>query len=299
MKLWVRRHKATGQIQRERPGPKPKMFTDSSSRHLDIVAMHLEDPLRTTRSTASVYGLSSATIRKHLQVAGLNCCKPAPKIPLTDTLRDVRVQFAKKYLNFDWENSVVVFSDERSFKSDKDGRKILWRRKGERCHEANFLPCGLSGQFTLRFWGWMSSMGPGELVEVETWQNSENYLDILENVMLPTVRIAYPHEHIYFVQHRTSHNASVVKEWFLTRSDISVIDWPPKSPDLNPVENLWRIMGVNWDARNVKSKEDLRQAVMSTWESMRGTDLCHNFVSGMNKRLQEIIDNGGAPICGR
>ncbi|KAI8426383.1 hypothetical protein MSG28_005231 [Choristoneura fumiferana] len=36
-----------------------------------------------------------------------------------------------------------------------------------------------------RYWGWMSSMGPGELVEIGGRMNSERYLEMLKDVMLP------------------------------------------------------------------------------------------------------------------
>lgn len=36
------------------------------------------------------------------------------------------------YFNFDWKNNVVICSDEKTFKLNKDGREILWRKGGER-----------------------------------------------------------------------------------------------------------------------------------------------------------------------
>lgn len=101
-------------------------------------------------------------MRRHLHAAGIRNYKPAQKIALTPAHREERVRFAQEYLNFNWEENVVIFTDEKSFKSDKDGRKILWRRKGERYNEKCLLPCRTSGRITLGYWGWMSSMGPGE-----------------------------------------------------------------------------------------------------------------------------------------
>lgn len=54
--------------------------------------------------------------------------------------------------------------------------------------------------FILAYWGWMSSMGPGELVEVGGRMNSQKYLEILRDVMVPTVRVAYPEGRIFLVQ---------------------------------------------------------------------------------------------------
>lgn len=294
MQLWVRRYAETGGIENCRAGPKPKAY--SSARHYDIVARHKADPFLSTRTTATAFDVSTQTIRRHLHFAGLRCRKPAKKILLSRIHQEQRINFARNFINFDWENNVVIFTDEKTFKSDKDGRKILWRRDGERYKNCNLLPCRTSGRITVGYWGWMSSMGPGELVEIAGRNNSHDYLDILENVMLPTVRVAYPHEHIYFVQDNSAvHRARIVQNWFQNQVNMTVIDWPAKSPDLNPIENLWGHMVLNWDSSNIKSKANLDNVVMSTWESLRGTNICANMVQSMSRRLQEVIDREGLP----
>lgn len=50
--------------------------------------------------------------------------------------------------------------------SSKDGQKILYRHDNEHYVGKNALPNRASGRLSLGFWGWMSFMGPGELVEI-------------------------------------------------------------------------------------------------------------------------------------
>lgn len=212
MQLWVHRYAETGDVEHRRRGPKPK--ANSSARHYDIVARHKADPFLPTRTTAAALNVSIQTVRRHLHSAGLRCRKPAKKILLSVVHQQKRLQFARDFINFDWANSVVIFSDEKTFKSDKDGRKILWRKDGERYTNCNLLPCRTSGRITVGYWGWMSSMGPGELVEISGRSNSHDYLNILQNVMLPTVRVVYPHDHNYFVQDNSAvHRAHIVQNW--------------------------------------------------------------------------------------
>lgn len=277
-----------------RRGPKPK--ASSSARHHDIVARHKAEPFLSTRVTATAHNVCLQTVRNHLHSAGLRCSKPARKILMSTAHRQKRLEFARSYIDFDWENNVVIFSDEKTFKSDKDGRKILWRKGGERYKLSNLLPCRTSGRISVGYWGWMSSMGPGELVEIAGRSNSYDYLDILSNLMLPTVRIHYPDEHIYFVQDNCAvHRAHIVQNWRRDQVNITVIDWPAKSPDLNPIENLWGHMVLNWDSSQARSKQNLDDLVTSTWESLRGSNICLNMVKSMRRRLQEVIENEGGP----
>lgn len=297
VRLWIKRYGETGDVDRKRPGFAPVMFTSQSARHQDVVARHTADPFASVASTAAAHGIAARTVRRHLHTAGFKTFRPAKKIALSDTHRLKRVQFAEQYLNFDWCNNIVIYTDEKSFKSDKDGRKILWRKRGQRYDECCVLPTRTSGRITLAYWGWMSSMGPGEIVEVGGRMNSVKYLDILREVMLPTVRVAYPEGQIYLIQDNCSvHSARVVREWLVTQHDITVINWPAKSPDLNLIENLWGQMVLNWDSSNVRSSQNLKDLVHSTWESMRGGDLCCSMVKGMRSRLQQVIDNEGRSL---
>lgn len=218
-------------------GPQAVTYTPQTARHQEIVSIHMQKPFTPTRETATKYGLSLDTVRRHLKAAGLKCCRPARKIDMTPAHQKERVRFARQYLNFDWCNNIVIFTDEKTFKSDKDGRKILWRTRGTRYHK-DILPCRSSGRITLGYWGWMSSMGPGELVKVGPHFNSHRYLEILRDFMIPSVRMAYPSGQIYFVHDNSAvHKARIVRDWLQNQSDVTVIEWPSKSPDLNPIEN--------------------------------------------------------------
>ena len=66
----------------------------------------------------------------------------------------------------------------------------------------------------------------------------------------------------YFMQDGASiHTAKVVKKWFAD-NNIEVLDWPPQSPDLNPIENMWSFMKKNLEDYNTSSIPKLKQALL-------------------------------------
>jgi len=88
----------------------------------------------------------------------------------------------------------------------------------------------------------MSADGPGDLVEVGRNFNAEQYVDILDGVMLPSVRRRYreeDHPTIVVVEDNSPiHTARITREWYEDHLDIIRLNWPPRSPDLNVIENL-------------------------------------------------------------
>jgi hypothetical protein len=39
--------------------------------------------------------------------------------------------------------------------------------------------------------------------------------------------------------HSSIHDSRVVQEWLSRQADVKLIDWTPRAPDMNPIENMW------------------------------------------------------------
>ncbi|KAL7373162.1 hypothetical protein ABVT39_000286 [Epinephelus coioides] len=61
----------------------------------------------------------------------------------------------------------------------------------------------------------------------------------------------YPSSDGYFQQDNAPpHNGHIISDWILEHdSKFTVLQWPPQSPDLSPIEHLWDVM--QWEIRIV------------------------------------------------
>jgi len=71
----------------------------------------------------------------------------------------------------------------------------------------------------------------------------------------------YPDGTIHFQQDHTSiHDSRVVEEWLSVQAD-ELIDWPPRAPDMNPIENMWsevkRTLQETWPGLPPRNSDEL------------------------------------------
>lgn len=292
---WIRRFEEEGNITSRKRSGRPRLIT-ITQRQL-MVNEYNNNGFIPTKHFADLFSTSLLTVRRALHAEGLHHRVPAKKPYLTERHKQARLRFCLDYLDFDWNNT--VFTDEKCFKSSQKGRLHLWRMNNTRWREENIIPNTESGRITVNMWGWMSASGPGELEYISTRANSKTYVEVLNDIMLPTVRNVFPANdvsEISFVQDNCPiHRARIVQDWFNQHRDIKVIPWPARSPDLNPIENIWGLMVQRWEGRDERCSEQLEAHCKEVWENLRGTDVCFNIVSSMRRRLQSCIDNKGGP----
>ncbi len=64
-----------------------------------------------------------------------------------------------------------------------------------------------------------------------------------------------------------AHTAKGTKSWF-NDHDVTVLDWPANSPDLNPKENLWGIVKRKMRDTRPNNSDDLKASIKETWSSL-------------------------------
>ena len=90
------------------------------------------------------------------------------------------------------------------------------------------------------------------------------------------------------------HKSELVMDW-LNNWVPEIIDWPPYSPDLSPIENIWAILKRRVELRKPKNQEELRQFIEEEWELIE-QEICKGLVETMKERCEKVIEVGGEHI---
>lgn len=89
------------------------------------------------------------------------------------------------------------------------------------------------------------------------------------------------------------HKAKLVRD-FLKGQKVKLLSWPPQSPDLTPIENLWKqIKGrIGHQAVRPRNVGQMEEALREVWPQITKESLLHLNAS-MPRWLDAVIKNKG------
>lgn len=128
-------------------------------------------------------------------------------------------------------------------------------------------------------WAVISRLGRGPLVflnKLERLKDS-SYLEILEHHLLPFIDTTYGRQQSTFMQdgarcHTSKHALDTLKNLW----GLNLAEWAPASPDLNPIEYVWREMKiyVEWEAKPT-TRQTLIEAIEFFWANKVTPQMCN------------------------
>ena len=71
------------------------------------------------------------------------------------------------------------------------------------------------------------------------------------------------------------------------KKEIKFMDWPPQSPDLNPIETLWKKMEDEMTGHKPRCKEELWEAICTVWNGFTA-DKLKSLVMSAPLRCKEV-----------
>ncbi|GFU93126.1 transposable element Tc1 transposase [Trichonephila clavipes] len=143
--------------------------------------------------------------------------------------------------------------DESRFSLSSDSHRILiWRERGSRNHPSNIIERDRCMEVAVFSFGEASC-----LVVVQTFTSSTQ----VQSTGPVIVTRFFFHMWVFFrgamclqflfMDDNAPCHRTVAAEQLLESEDIERMDWPARSPDLNPIEHVWDFLGRRLAARNL------------------------------------------------
>ncbi|KAI4885106.1 hypothetical protein NFI96_011813 [Prochilodus magdalenae] len=108
--------------------------------------------------------------------------------------------------------------------------------------------------------------GTGRLVAIEGKMNAAKYRDILEeNLFQSALDLRLGRRFTFQQDNGPKHTAKITKEW-LRNNSVNILDWPSQSPDLNPIEHLWRDLKMAVHQRSPSNLTELERICKEEWQ---------------------------------
>lgn len=245
----------------------------------------------------------------------LKAVRGEPAKDITEVQKAKRLAFCKANLRRSWHN--VMFTDRAKFKLKHPGVKVspvrwqLGKKKPAAYTVSKPLVVNVYAGITkygvskLHFVAGTSKMKTQyKNKKGDTAKNvtSSEYKDVFTDTFLPEARRIFSAQGMssYHIQQdndptHSKASAAAIKEWNSRHnSSVSIIpNWPPNSPDLNLIENVWAIVDSRVKQEGCSSFEEFQETVTRVFNQLEATTL-ENLFSSMKRRLQSCIELNGA-----
>ena len=145
-------------------------------------------------------------------------------------------------------------------------------------------------------WGGIIGDRRTPLIRIRRTLTAQTYIeDILTDVVLPFIAEKEQHiGHVLLQQDNAPvHKANTVGI-FLQENIIEVLPWPAVSPDMNCIEHVWAILGMELLKLKPQpqNSEELFNALLVAWEAI-DPQVIRNLTSKMRKRVNWLKQQNG------
>ncbi|GFV55195.1 transposable element Tcb2 transposase [Trichonephila clavipes] len=238
------------------------------------------------------YIVLQARRNRRLHGGGLFARRPVRCVPLTPAHRGRRSLWCREHRNWrDNEWGQVLFTDESTFSLSSDSHRILiWRERGSRNHPSNIIERDRYGDRGVLVWGGVMLGSRTDLHIFDA--GSVNGIRYCNEILLPFVRLfrdAMGLQYLFMDDNAPCHH-TVAAEQLLESEDNERMDWPARSPDLNPIEHVWDFLGRRLAARTLPhvTIRELRLALQDEWAAMP-QQLIDTLILSMGRRCESCL----------
>jgi transposase len=294
---WIQRYQETGTVE-DKGGRGRKRKTDEETDILIATAARIDKftSPRQIKRNYELNDLSARTIDRRLQEAGLFGRVARHKRDYSEEERRKRLSFANGYKDWtieQWEK--VLFSDEKCFYGKGFCGRIWVRRPIGEALNPEYCVNKISHPVKVNVWACFCSSGVGYCHIFNEILDGTLLKNILSDNLIPSAHLHFssdPPEQWFLLHDNDKKFTSDVVKAQLHRTGVTTIDFPPYSPDLNPIENLWNVLAREVEKHNCDTLEILQDVIAEKWEKI-DKNLLKSLVHSMPSRCRAVIDANG------
>jgi hypothetical protein len=255
---------------------------------------------------------SVSTIRNDLRKEGIVSMVRPHRPPLSTDQKKRRLLFAKKTMKaIDWsdKNLRLHFQDEARLDGQDYGHHTELCERGSVPTPRNMdkVPAGANlmgvmgaqgsiGHRTKKKSGFKAKPGTRPVKRLffggGLRMKAVEWLEEFAKANVDVLRSTGRHRIIYVQDGWGVHSAKVVQQWFKANGVYLLPNWPPNSPDLNPIENLWAILKRRVAERRPLGLENLMNVIQEEWDNLPD-EMIYNLTASFKERLEECIRRNG------
>lgn len=294
---WVVRFQIDGTVENKLHVRTKKILTDPMIRRVArrMQGQHYQSVRKTgVELRAAGIKISNTSVWNAAKQAGLQAYVRKRKPLMTPSFKRRRLQFARKYKNRDWSRH--MFADEKAFYLfSLPNRKndIVWASSGDNIEPVSTVKRAAK----INAYAAISLEGKTSIHLFKENMTAAMYCDILRDTLLPATNRLYGNRRWTYVHDNDpKHTARLTQEYVANnvRNMVLVDDWPPNSPDLNPIENLWATLGERITKQNPTSLATMKKLIKKEWKNIATPEIRKKLIDSIPFRLKEVIRIKGA-----
>ena len=231
------------------------------------------------------------TVQRTLHMIGLKYAKAKKKITLTKKHKGARLECAKRLLTKHVDFKKIIFNDEKRFTFDGPDGWCTWSRRGEPV-VLNKRQMGGGG---VMVWGMIFAKGNIWLEWLKGRQTSESYKQLLDEKARPRIRREMGNHFILQQDNCSIHVSKLMKEW-MVKVNMTTLEWPARSPDLNLIENVWEMLAqLVYDGPKITKEAQLLERILRVKKQLIETrkDVIVYIFDHYEERLIKVIEKKG------
>jgi len=300
----VKRSAEKGDYENEPRTGRPGKIDNRSLRHLSLNV--LRDRHQSLQSITSDINpvlpspVHPTTVQRALK-SGLDMSRRiAAKKPFLSTVHiRKRKAWAKEAMQLTREDWIrIIWTDESSVEVGKVSREAtVWRKPGERYRKECLVPTFKSGRQSVMVWGCISYGMRGPLVRIPSgMRKAADYVALVLDGPLWDFYLEQSEVKgiVKVVEDGAPTHRSKAAENFRSQNSLETFPHPAQSPDMNPIEHVWKQLKVLINERPIRPRnvDALWAALQEEWLNI-DTAFINSLINSMPNRVQALYSAKG------